>query len=89
VARSNFGLAAIYARRKANRDLPGDIFGRDLQDLRRLFSGSRRRDRLSGHGAWRQVKVAMAARDVPAGESWVFPGHRTMAEVIADETVAA
>jgi hypothetical protein len=41
------------------------------------------------HGTWRQVEVAMAARDVPAGESWVFPEHRTMAEVIADETVAA
>ena len=41
------------------------------------------------HGAWRQVEAATAARDVPAGESWVFPGHRTMAEVIADETIAA
>ena len=38
------------------------------------------------HGAWRQVEAAMAARDVPAGESWVFPEHRTMAEVIAAET---
>jgi hypothetical protein len=27
----------------------------------------------------------MAARDVPAGESWAFPEHRTMAKVIADE----
>jgi hypothetical protein len=41
------------------------------------------------HGAWRQVEAAMAARDVPAGEGWVFPEHRTMAEVIADETIAA
>jgi hypothetical protein len=41
------------------------------------------------HGAWRQVETAMAARDVPPGESWVFPGHRTMAEVIAEETAAA
>jgi hypothetical protein len=41
------------------------------------------------HGAWRQVEAAMAARDVPAGESWVFPEHRTMAEVIAEETIAA
>jgi hypothetical protein len=41
------------------------------------------------HGAWRQVEAAMAARDVPAGESWVFPEHRTMAEVIAEETTAA
>ena len=37
------------------------------------------------HGAWRQVEAAMAAREVPAGESWVFPEHRTMAEVIGDE----
>jgi len=41
------------------------------------------------HGAWRQVEAAMAARDVPAGESWVFPEHRTMADVIVDETIAA
>jgi hypothetical protein len=41
------------------------------------------------HGAWRQVEAAMAARDVPAGESWTFGNHRTMAEVIAEETAAA
>jgi hypothetical protein len=41
------------------------------------------------HGAWRQVEAAMAARDVPAGESWAFRDHRTMAEVIAKETTAA
>ena len=41
------------------------------------------------HGAWRQVEAAMAARDVPAGESWAFQEHRTMAEVISDETIAA
>jgi hypothetical protein len=41
------------------------------------------------HGAWRQVEAAMAARDVPAGESWVFHEHRTMAEVIAEEPTAA
>jgi hypothetical protein len=37
------------------------------------------------HGAWRQVEAAIAARDVPAGESWAFGDHRTMAEVIAEE----
>jgi hypothetical protein len=37
------------------------------------------------HGAWRQVEAAMAARDVPAGESWVFPEHRTMTQVVAEE----
>jgi hypothetical protein len=37
------------------------------------------------HGAWRQVEAAMAARDVPAGESWAFRDHRTMAEVISSE----
>jgi len=41
------------------------------------------------HGAWRQVEAAMAARDVPAGESWVFHEHRTIAEVIAEEPTAA
>jgi hypothetical protein len=38
------------------------------------------------HGAWRQVEAATAARDVPPGEPWTFPDHRTMAEVIAEET---
>jgi hypothetical protein len=31
----------------------------------------------------------MAARDVPAGESWTFENQRSMAEVIADETAVA
>jgi hypothetical protein len=42
-----------------------------------------------GHGAWRQVEAATAARDVAVGEPWMFPEHRTMAEVIAEETAAA
>jgi hypothetical protein len=37
------------------------------------------------HGAWRRVEAAVAARDVPAGESWAFRDHRTMSEVIAEE----
>src|ERR1700758_116653 len=41
------------------------------------------------HGAWRQVEAATAARDVPPGQSWVFHDHRTMAEVLAEETAAA
>jgi hypothetical protein len=41
------------------------------------------------HGAWRQVEAAMAARDVRAGESWAFPEHRTMAEVLSEETATA
>ena len=41
------------------------------------------------HGAWRVVEKATAARDVAVGEPWIFSGHRTMAEVIADETAAA
>jgi hypothetical protein len=41
------------------------------------------------HGAWRQVEAAMAARDVPAGESWAFRDHRTLEQVIAEETTAA
>ena len=40
------------------------------------------------HGAWRQVEAAMAARDVPAGESWAFREHRTMADVITEEPTA-
>ena len=41
------------------------------------------------HGAWRVVEKAIAARDVPPGEPWIFRDHRTMAEVIADEATAA
>jgi hypothetical protein len=40
------------------------------------------------HGGWRVVEQATAARDVPAGERWVF-AHRNMAEVMADETKPA
>jgi hypothetical protein len=41
------------------------------------------------HGAWRRVEAATAARDVALGERWVFRDHRTVAEVIGDETTAA
>ena len=41
------------------------------------------------HGAWRRVEAAMAARDVPVGENWAFQNHRTIAEVIAEETASA
>jgi hypothetical protein len=37
------------------------------------------------HGAWRMVEKAIAARDVPVGQSWAFHDHRTMAEIIAAE----
>jgi hypothetical protein len=37
------------------------------------------------HGAWRQVEAATAARDVPAGASWAFREHRTMAQIVAEE----
>jgi hypothetical protein len=40
----------------------------------------------SAHSAWRKVETAMAARDVPSGTSWAFRDHRTMAQVIAEET---
>ena len=53
---------------------------------------ARLRDAVIGfpaHGAWRVVEKATAARDVPPGESWAFSEHRTMAEVIAEETAAA
>src|SRR5712675_3469449 len=29
------------------------------------------------HGAWQKVEKAIAARDVPPGEPWVFRDHRT------------
>ena len=40
-------------------------------------------------GALAKSQAAMAARDVPAEASWAFRDHRTMAEVIAEETAAA
>ena len=50
---------------------------------------ARPRDAVIGfpaHGPWRQVEKAVAARDVPPGQSWAFTDHRTMAEVLDDET---
>jgi hypothetical protein len=35
------------------------------------------------HGGWRVVEQATAARDVPLGERWSFPDHRTMEAIIA------
>ena len=86
MARPHRPSAAAYAGRQAHRDLPGDLFGRHLQELWRLCPP---RDAVIGfpaHGAWRQVEAATAARDVPVGQSWAFHDHRTMAEVIAAET---
>jgi hypothetical protein len=50
---------------------------------------ARPRDAVIGfpaHGPWRQVEKAVAARDVPPGQSCAFTDHRTMAEVLDDET---
>src|ERR1700758_2819938 len=41
------------------------------------------------HGAWRQVEAATAARDVAVGQPWIFRDHRTLEQVIAEETAAA
>ena len=41
------------------------------------------------HGTAKQKVEAVAARDVPAGTSWAFKTHRTMAEVMAGEHAAA
>lgn len=51
MARSNFVLAAIYAGWTADCDLPGDVFRRDLQGLRRLRPGSGCRGWIPG--SWR------------------------------------
>jgi len=40
------------------------------------------------HGGWRVVETAVAARDVPLGERWSFPDHRSMAAIIAAEKAA-
>ena len=37
-------------------------------------------------GRWASEQPT-AARDVAAGEPWIFPEHRTMAEVLADEAI--
>jgi hypothetical protein len=41
------------------------------------------------HGTAKRKAEAIAARDIPAGESWAFLEHRTMAQVMADEAAAA
>jgi hypothetical protein len=82
-------VAAVHAGRKANSDLPGDVFRRDLQDLRCLREGSRCRDRLPS--TWRLK--ASRGRDgppgFPAGESSAYQDHRRMGEVLAEETATA
>jgi hypothetical protein len=42
-----------------------------------------------GEQGFSRPNTPVAARDVPAGESWAFREHRTMTEVLADETTAA
>ena len=56
-----------------------------MQELWRLRPDSGCVIGFPAHGAWRQVEAATAARDVPAGESWAFQDHLTMAEVVAEE----
>lgn len=89
MARLDGFVAKAYACRKANCGCPATY-----SDATCKTSGAcaRVRDAVIGfpaHGAWRQVEAAMAARDVPAGQSWLFDEHRTMAEVIAEEPTAA
>src|SRR5215471_14241159 len=88
MARSHRIVAAIYAGRTTNSDLPGDIFGSDLQKLWRLRRGARCRDRLSGPRRLAPSRGSTAARDVAIGERWTYPKHRTMAEAIADQAMA-
>jgi hypothetical protein len=52
---------------------------------------AKRREAVIGfpaHGGWRVVEKSIAARDVPVGERWSFPDHRSMEAVIADEEAA-
>ena len=75
------------------RDRPGP----ELSARRRSASAQRRPDQWAETiDEWRdrtarqprrQVEAAIAARDVPAGESWAFRDHRTIAEVVAEEAV--
>jgi hypothetical protein len=71
--------------RTPHRDLPGDLYGRHVQELRRPCRAARGGDRLPAHGRWRMVEQAAAARDIPVGHSWAFREQRTMAKLIADE----
>ena len=86
------GLQAYPRHTPAGRRIavcPATYSGAYLQELWCL---PRVRDAVIGfpaHGAWRKVETAMAARDVPAGESWAFRDHRTMAQVIVAEHAAA
>src|SRR6202035_1932455 len=87
MARPYRSAADQDARRKADRDLSGDLYGRHLQELccgacavpREAVIG------FPAHGPRRVVEKAIAARDVPVGQSWAFREHRTMAQVIAAE----
>jgi hypothetical protein len=58
--------------------LRAHMFGRDLKDPAHVFARP--------GTCTPRVALAFAARDVPPGQSWAFTEHRSMAEVIADET---
>ena len=70
--------------------MPGDLLGRDLRVVPSMRSQPH--GTIIGfpaHGTAKRKAEAIAARDVPAGTSWAFCDHRTMAQVIADEAAVA
>jgi len=74
MAGSHGFVAAVYACWTANSDLPRDVFGRDVQDLRRLRPGSGCRDRIPR--SWR-LAASRGRGGRPRRRSWRklgFPG---------------
>jgi hypothetical protein len=81
-------LPAVHAGWNADRDLSWTYTDATCKSC---GACARVRDAVIGfpaHGAWRVVEKAIAARDVAPGESWAFSEHRTMAEILAEETAA-
>ena len=70
--------------------MPGDLLGRDLRVVPSMRSQPQRNHHWLPCARNGQAQAeAIAARDVPAGASWAFCDHRTMAQVIADEAAVA
>jgi hypothetical protein len=74
MARSHGFVATAYTRRTANSDLPGDIFGRHLQDLRRMRPGSGCRDRLSRSWCLAASRGRDGCSRCPSWRKLGFPG---------------
>jgi len=74
MAKSNRLVAAEHAGGRANCSLPGDLFGRDLQDLRRVCPNARCRDRLPSPRQLATGRSRYGRPRCPSGRKLGFSG---------------